>query len=209
MSYLDCADEVVSGLMDLLSSSLAGYHPKLGPDMEDMESLYQALCILRPAQIELETFDGLIKMKRGLIEEAIASLRQVTEKRDFPHAKAILAYCLFLQEEASWHGLADEVLDKNKSEGIAKLIQTIKKFDEFKKGAMSDEELAAPLVLTPNMHEAEPDCGASKQAYDAKHASPFQANASKNMTESMQPVEQNTEPKNLSTHPLPEHALRS
>ncbi len=145
MNYLNCADEVISGLMDLLSYALASYHPKLGPEATDMESLYAVLHILRPQNIELETFDGLIKMKRGLYEEAIASLRQVLEKRDFTYAKAMLAYCLFMKGDALWHGLADEVLAKDQSEETVQLIQAIKHYDELKKGNLSEEDLVSVL----------------------------------------------------------------
>ncbi len=153
MNYLNCADEVVSGLMDLLSYSLAGYHPKLGPEATDMESLYEALRIWRPQNIELETFDGLIKMKRGLYEEAIASLRQVLEKRDFTYAKAMLAYCLFMKGDALWHGLADEVLAKDQSDETLQLIQAIRHYDELKKGNLSEADLAS-ILSSKNMPQS-------------------------------------------------------
>ena len=112
--------------------------------MADVEILLDAVKILRPKLVELGTFDAWIQINRGLISDAIQTLNYIVSVcGHFTYAKAVLAYCLFLQKDAGWHALAAEVLARNEPAVAVRLIQVMQDFDDFHHDRLSTEKRAA------------------------------------------------------------------
>lgn len=142
MDYLNCNDQIVSSFFDLISIALASYQPEQGPDIQDIELLVEAVRVLRPQLVELETFDAMIQANRGFLDDAIKTLKHVVEVRNhFIYGKGLLAYYLFQRGDASWRALATEVLEHNQPEVVMKLMHAIERQDAFHSGSLSAEQL--------------------------------------------------------------------
>ncbi|BBO60056.1 type III secretion protein [Mycoavidus sp. B2-EB] len=147
MTYLDCDDEVIWGLIDVISAALAGdgtFQAKDGdgPDPGDIELMINVVRILRPNLLEFEVYDAMLLMKRGLLDDAVRTLNRIISLRpNFNYGKALLAFCLLRQRDPKWSILADEVIEANEPPEAVKLIALLQEYIAFAEGRLDPNEI--------------------------------------------------------------------
>lgn len=111
MNYLECDVRAIKCLTSCLLYSISHYKKIEGIDMNDIESLREALRILRPDAKNLYLCDALIKIKKEDLAGAIESLHELLEAiPNFHGAKSLLLMTLFEHKDLIWKSLANEIL---------------------------------------------------------------------------------------------------
>ncbi|CAN7379050.1 HrpB1 family type III secretion system apparatus protein [Trinickia sp. LjRoot230] len=171
MNYMDCDAELVDGLIDLVTTAqvacsisfdandeLCAVVPP-GVALGDIESVIDALHVLRPRVIELSIFDALMHIVRGQWREATQTLYEaVTLRPDFQYGKAMLAFCLSQQNDSAWRPVAQEVLASGDSPDAVRFVRA---FDEY----ISVRDGVPPLAAS--VGAVGQGLGADAQAVDA------------------------------------------
>lgn len=147
MSYLECDKKVITGLSKLVGAAQsacslgfdddgeisAAPPPNIDPD--DIDSLVDALCVLRPDAIETSFFRALTYIIRGQWDDAIRCLYAAIRLReDMYYGKGLLAFCLCYKGDPEWRPLACEVLGKCTNAGTLRLVNALDEYVAFRDG---------------------------------------------------------------------------
>ncbi|WP_244137488.1 MULTISPECIES: HrpB1 family type III secretion system apparatus protein [Burkholderia] len=163
---LNCSNDIVSGLIEVVSVSLFRHFPDVKVDLDDVEKVIGALTVLRPNVVEIETLTGLLHMFRGNWDEAMHVLRSVCERVPaFPHARTLLAVCLSTKGDASWRRVAAEAAELATDPHTAALV-TVMQAREDLQDAIKVQQSGGRFVIPPTFAAliAEQDGGASEAA---------------------------------------------
>ncbi|WP_052394019.1 HrpB1 family type III secretion system apparatus protein [Mycoavidus cysteinexigens] len=153
MTYLDCDDEVIWGLIDVISAAVVGdstFQEKEGdgPDPGDIELMINAVRVLRPNLLEFEIYEAMLLMKRGLLDDAVRTINRILSLRpDFNYGKAILAFCLLRKRDPKWTILADQVIEANEPPEAVKLVTLLQEYIAFVEGRLAPSEIHAVKIL--------------------------------------------------------------
>ncbi|CAB3764336.1 HrpB1 family type III secretion system apparatus protein [Paraburkholderia humisilvae] len=124
--YLNCSPDVIGGMIETATTALMEDFPKTTVNQEDLELILEALHVLRPDTVELETLDGLLHVVRGQWPEAVRVLHSVVERvPNFSYAKALLTFSLSSTGDPSWRNYADEVLASASSRSVKSLVLAV------------------------------------------------------------------------------------
>jgi type III secretion protein HrpB1 len=124
--HLNCSRDVIGGLIETATIALMANFPKTSVNIDDIESVLDALHILRPETVQLDVLDGMLHAVRGQWPEAIRVLHSLTEKLpQFEYAKALLAYSLSSAGDGSWRRYADEVLSGGGARSVKAFVMAI------------------------------------------------------------------------------------
>ena len=131
-TYLNCSQEVVGGLIETVTAALLNSFPVIDADPEDIEMTLDALKVLRPKVVELETFAALLQMQRGHWDEAIHIFsRLVANVPQFAYAKALLAFCLSFKGDPNWRQSAAEAIRENPDRETRQLVRALAARDDL------------------------------------------------------------------------------
>lgn len=165
-TYLNCSQEVVGGLIETVTAALLSNFPVIEGDPEYIEMTLDALKVLRPKVIELETFAALLQMQRGHWDEAIHIFaRVVASVPNFAYAKALLAFCLSFKGDSNWRQTAAEAMQENPNRETRQLVRALAARDDLQ-DALRAHKNGAPFevpvsvaTLTDDV-DTEPDLSA-------------------------------------------------
>ncbi|MBB4731498.1 HrpB1 family type III secretion system apparatus protein [Xanthomonas arboricola] len=145
MEKMECPGSVVSGLIELITVGLT--HEKL----EEAAAVLAAVRVLRPELKALDTFDAWIAIKRGSYLEGARLLRELeADAGSKPLCKALYACCLFAVGDASWHGIADSLIEEDADADAVGLVKALSgRYTPAPMHAESATESAAPMEV-PN-----------------------------------------------------------
>lgn len=125
-TYLNCSPDVVGGLIETVTAALLGNFPMHESNPEDIEMMLDALKVLRPKVVELETFTAMLQMQRGHWDEAIHIFtRVIASAPHFVYAKALLAYCLSFKGDPNWRQTAVEAMQENPGRETRQLVRAL------------------------------------------------------------------------------------
>ncbi len=141
-NYLQCTGYAARCLSTCIGYALYNNKKMKGIDINDIESLREALRILRPNIAGLAYFDAMIQIEKGDLATATTTLRDVLYAvPDYTSAKAILTDILFKQKDPSWKSLAHEIIESNDSlESEIEMVHFLFESDWMKQGIWSKEK---------------------------------------------------------------------
>lgn len=146
-TYLSCSQDVVGGLIEAVTASLLGNFPVIEGDPEDIEMVLDALRVLRPKVMELDTFAALLQMQRGHWDEAIHIFsRIVAGSPNFAYAKALLAFCLSFKGDPNWRQTAAEAMQENPDRQTRLLVRALAARDDLRE-ALQAHKNGAPFEV--------------------------------------------------------------
>lgn len=132
-NYLNCSQDIVSGLIETISAVLLNNFPVLEVDPYDIEMVLDALRVLRPKMAELETVDAVLHMQRGNWDDAIQVFNQViADAPQFAYAKALLAFCLSAKGDSNWRRSAAEAMEDNPDRNTRRLVRALEARDDLR-----------------------------------------------------------------------------
>jgi type III secretion protein HrpB1 len=150
-TYLNCSQEVVGGLIETVTAALLNSFPVIDADPEDIEMTLDALKVLRPKVVELETFAALLQMQRGHWDEAIHIFsRLVANVPQFAYAKALLAFCLSFKGDPNWRQSAAEAIRENPDRETRQLVRALAARDDLQ-DALRAHKNGAPFEVPPSI----------------------------------------------------------
>ncbi|HEV8689599.1 MAG TPA: HrpB1 family type III secretion system apparatus protein [Ideonella sp.] len=96
----------LAGLVDVLTLAINR------GQLDDAEVVLASVRALRPALVELDTFEAWIEMKRNRYAEALRILGPLEAARpNWAVGRALMAYCQFASGDPSWLACAQDVMD--------------------------------------------------------------------------------------------------
>ncbi|KGK59191.1 MULTISPECIES: HrpB1 family type III secretion system apparatus protein [Xanthomonas] len=120
MEKIECPAAVVSGLIELITVGLT--HEKI----DEAVAVLAAVRVVRPELKALDTFDAWIAIKRGNYLEGARLLRELeADAGSKPLCKALYACCLFAVGDASWHGIADGLIEEDVDADAVGLVKAL------------------------------------------------------------------------------------
>jgi type III secretion protein HrpB1 len=132
-NYLNCSQDIVSGLIETVSAVLLNNFPVLEVDPYDIELVLDALRVLRPKMAELETVDAVLHMQRGNWDDAIQVFyRVIADAPRFAYAKALLAFCLSAKGDPNWKRSAGEAMEENPDRNTRRLVRALEARDDLR-----------------------------------------------------------------------------
>jgi type III secretion protein HrpB1 len=132
-NYLDCNQDIVSGLIETVSLALTSKFPAVEGDPFDVEMVLDAVRVLRPKLAELEAFTALLHMVHGRWDDAIQVFSWVTANApEFSYAKALLAFCLCVKGDPSWRHSATEALEQDPSRDTRQLVRVLEAREDLR-----------------------------------------------------------------------------
>ncbi|MFL9864610.1 HrpB1 family type III secretion system apparatus protein [Paraburkholderia fungorum] len=132
-NYLNCSQDIVSGLIETVSAVLLNNFPVLEVDPYDIELVLDALRVLRPKMAELETVDAVLHMQRGNWDDAIQVFhRVIADAPRFAYAKALLAFCLSAKGDPNWRRSAGEAMEDNPDRNTRRLVRALEARDDLR-----------------------------------------------------------------------------
>ncbi len=142
MNYMECDSRAIKCLASCIGLATANYNTIEGIDMNDIESVYEALRILRHDKPWIAYFEANIQMAKGDLATAINTLRDLLNSMpDSIDVKSTLALTLHLQNDPSWEHFANEVIeDNNASEKDIEFIHDILLAQLANKGMLTQEK---------------------------------------------------------------------
>ena len=146
-TYLNCSQDVVGGLIETVTAALLSNFPVIEGDPEDIEMTLDALKVLRPKVVELETFAALLQMQRGHWDEAIHIFaRVVASVPHFAYAKALLAFCLSFKGDPNWRQTATEARQESPNRETRQLVRALAARDDLQE-ALRAHKNGAPFEV--------------------------------------------------------------
>jgi type III secretion protein HrpB1 len=131
--YLDCNQDIVSGLIETVSVALTSKFPAVQGDPFDIELVLDAVRVLRPKLAELEAFTGLLHMLDGRWDEAIRVFTWVIANApQFSYAKALLAFCLAVKGDPSWRLSATEAIEQDPTRDTLQLVRVLEAREDLR-----------------------------------------------------------------------------
>ncbi|WP_250479865.1 MULTISPECIES: HrpB1 family type III secretion system apparatus protein [unclassified Caballeronia] len=136
----DVTIRLIPALIDVLTIALKFRSAtEQAGDIEDLESILSSLQLIRPELIELETFNALIRIRRGDWIGAVQVLSQVEARaKNFGCASALHALALYKMGDESWSRKAREVksLDGNvDAKRMVEALEACAEFPEVRRGS--------------------------------------------------------------------------
>jgi type III secretion protein HrpB1 len=132
-NYLNCSQDIVSGLIETVSAVLLNNFPVLEVDPYDIELVLDALRVLRPKMAELETVDAVLHMQRGNWDDAIQVFhRVIADAPRFAYAKALLAFCLSAKGDPNWRRSVGEAMEDNPDRNTRRLVRALEARDDLR-----------------------------------------------------------------------------
>ena len=146
-SLADVSQDVVGGLIETVTAALLSNFPVIEGDPEDIEMTLDALKVLRPKVVELETFAALLQMQRGHWDEAIHIFaRVVASVPHFAYAKALLAFCLSFKGDPNWRQTATEAMQESPNRETRQLVRALAARDDLQE-ALRAHKNGAPFEV--------------------------------------------------------------
>jgi type III secretion protein HrpB1 len=149
-TYLNCSPDVVGGLIETVTAALLGNSSFLEGEpegTEDIEMVLDALKILRPKVAELETFAGLLLMRRGQWDEAIHLFSGlVARSPNYAYGKALLAFCLSFKGDPNWRQAATEAMRETPDRTTRALVRALAARDDLNE-ALRAHQNGAPFEV--------------------------------------------------------------
>ncbi|WP_254366807.1 HrpB1 family type III secretion system apparatus protein [Paraburkholderia sp. NMBU_R16] len=149
-TYLNCSPDVVGGLIETVTAALLGNSSFLEGEpegTEDIEMVLDALKILRPKVAELETFTGLLLMRRGQWDEAIHLFSGlVARSPSYSYGKALLAFCLSFKGDPNWRQAATEAMRETPDRTTRALVRALAARDDLNE-ALRAHQNGAPFEV--------------------------------------------------------------
>ncbi len=131
--YLDCSQDIVSGLIETISVALTSKFPAVEGDPFDIELVLDAVRVLRPKLAELEAFTGLLHMLHGRWDDAVRVFSWVNANApQFSYAKALLAFCLAIKGDPSWRLSATEAMEQDPSRDTLQLVRVLEAREDLR-----------------------------------------------------------------------------
>ncbi len=183
--YLDCSQDIVSGLIETVSVALTSKFPAVEGDPFDVEMVLDAVRVLRPKLAELEAFTGLLHMLHGRWEDAIRVFSWVIANApEFSYAKALLAFCLAVKGDPSWRLSASEAIEQDPSSDTLQLVRVLEAREDLRAAVRAYRnggrfELPASIATLNEgspAAAAEQNASTSEPAGSARAGGPPQAN---------------------------------
>ncbi|HIC7208890.1 HrpB1 family type III secretion system apparatus protein [Burkholderia stabilis] len=172
--YLNCSPDIIGGLIETASVALLDNFPNTHVDLFDIEQVIDALRVLRPRVVEIDTLDGILRMVKGQWHEASQILLRVIELRPkFGYAKALLAFTLSSMDDPAWRQVASEALaDDPDNKETRALVRALEVKDEVNR-AVRDHRPGQPFVVPASLQESGAAADAGEPESDARrdHAS--------------------------------------
>lgn len=131
--YLDCSQDIVSGLIETVSVALTSKFPAVEGDPLDIEMVLDAVRVFRPKLAELEAFTGLLHMLHSRWDDAIRVFSWVIANApEFSYVKAMLAFCLAVKGDPSWRLSASEAIEQDPSPDTLQLIRVLEAREDLR-----------------------------------------------------------------------------
>jgi type III secretion protein HrpB1 len=150
--YLNCSPEFVGGLIEIVSMALLDNFPNTPIDLFDIEEVIDALRLLRPRVVEIDTLNGILRMVKGQWQEANQILLRVIEMRpQFGYAKALLAFSLSSLGDPSWRQIATEALeddpDNKNTRALVRALEVKEEVDRAIRDHCPGQSFVVPELL--------------------------------------------------------------
>ncbi|MCA8002726.1 HrpB1 family type III secretion system apparatus protein [Burkholderia metallica] len=124
--YMQCGNATLGALIEVASAGLMRHFPKTATDTTDVELVLDALCAFRPKVAEIGALYGVLHIVNGRWEDAMHTLQDVIDSApSFNYAKAMYAYCLASQKDASWRQWAEQALEGDVGPETQALIRAL------------------------------------------------------------------------------------
>lgn len=183
--YLDCSQDIVSGLIETVSVALTSKFPAVEGDPFDIELVLDAVRVLRPKLAELEAFTALLHMLNGRWDDAIRVFSWVIANApQFSYAKALLAFCLAVKGDPSWRLNATQALEQDPSRDTLQLVRVLEAREDLRAavrvhrngGKFELPQSIAALNDEPQVEAAEPTTSAGEASGAVRADLPQQQN---------------------------------
>ncbi|SAL05828.1 type III secretion protein [Caballeronia calidae] len=128
---------MASAFMDVLTVALTFHTSEdVASEVHDLETIVNALHVLSPNLVELDTLDALIKMRRGDWIGAVQVLSAVeAHASNFVYASALNALALYKMGDPSWMQKVNFIQNGEGNEQAKSFVAALEacaKFPEFK-----------------------------------------------------------------------------
>ncbi|MGN6651034.1 HrpB1 family type III secretion system apparatus protein [Trinickia sp.] len=131
--YLDCSQDIVTGLIETVSVALTSKFPAVEGDPFDIELVLDAVRVLRPKLAELEAFTGLLHMLHGRWDDAVRVFSWVIANApQFSYAKALLAFCLAVKGDPGWRLSATEAIEQDPNRDTLQLVRVLEAREDLR-----------------------------------------------------------------------------
>ncbi|WP_175891553.1 HrpB1 family type III secretion system apparatus protein [Burkholderia cepacia] len=153
--YLSCSPEFIGGLIETVSVALLDNFPNTHVDLFDIEQVIDALKLLRPRAVEIETLDGLMCMTKGQWLEANQVLLRVIEMRpQFGYVKALLAFSLSSIGDPSWRQIAAEALADDPNNKVTRALVGALEIKEEMNRSIREHRSVQPFAPLASLEKA-------------------------------------------------------
>jgi type III secretion protein HrpB1 len=124
--YMDCGDEAIRGLLEVLNLALIDQFPNTRVDPDELDHLFGALrllCIPAPA---LDMIAGRMLIVRGDWIAATQAFRELAEQGHcLPNSRAMQIYCMSENNDADWRVEAHQLLQDATSADAIRLVTAV------------------------------------------------------------------------------------
>jgi type III secretion system HrpB1/HrpK family protein len=160
LSYRDCDSHIIAGLIATASEVFAVNGPQTDADRCDVELILDALRVLRPTAIELESLSALLSVSKGDWNGAISALTLVvTQSPQYSNARSLLAYCQAMNGMSIWRQTLAEAPEGSPEAPIRRMEHVLTAREDWLEALRTYEAgggLHVPLSVA-TINDNEPD----------------------------------------------------
>lgn len=139
MSVSQCSNRLIAALIEVLMFGAKHGH------LEQSERVLNALHVLRPNFVELQSYDAWMLIRRRDFAGALRYLRDL-EQRPLrgafgPYVGALLAVALYGVQDPSWRSYANEVINRNEDQDAVEIVNTLMGKPAARRAASPDAQV--------------------------------------------------------------------
>jgi len=124
--YMDCSDDVVRGLLEVLNLALIDKFPRTRVDLDELEHLFGALRLLCKPAPALDMIAGRMLIVKGDWIAATQAFRELAEQGHcLPNSRAMQIYCMSENRDADWRVEAHQLLQDATSPDAIRLVTAV------------------------------------------------------------------------------------
>ncbi|MGN6315742.1 HrpB1 family type III secretion system apparatus protein [Trinickia sp.] len=124
--YVDCGDEVLRGLVEVLNLALIDKFPRTRVDHDELDHLFAALRLLCKPAPELDMIAGRMLIVRGDWIAAAQAFGAIAENGHcLPNSRAMQIYCMSENNDRDWRVEAHRLLQDAVSPDAMRLVRAV------------------------------------------------------------------------------------
>ena len=141
MSTFKANDHLTNGLIEIITVAMQRNQ------LAEAEAVLEAVRLLRPNVMALDSCDAWLAIKRGCFADAARMLRSLDGAKDAPAiSKALRACCLFAIGDSDWTICANEVMQENADPDAVALVKMLSGQPVEPRERSAADDAASPAV---------------------------------------------------------------